>query len=144
MSKGYSVRLEPYESYGEYRQMLKVEHNGKTIIDQSDGGEPEDQSFYRDWAWVPKALEQAYALGREDAEKRTAYLEAGIVSIIEAHENIANQEEERAELDREPDSLREKLRGRAVGRRYVTEKLRALKDGHLIVAVLLPSEVPKP
>lgn len=72
----------------------------------------------------------------EKAEKRMTYLEAGIVRIIEVHEDIATQEEERAALEGEPDALRDKLKGRAYGRRYVTEKLHALKNGHLIV----PSE----
>ena len=30
----------------------------------SDGGEPEDQTLGRDWAWVVPALNAAYELGR--------------------------------------------------------------------------------
>lgn len=30
----------------------------------SDGGEPEDNSFLRDWKWVAPALQEAYELGR--------------------------------------------------------------------------------
>ncbi len=31
----------------------------------SDGGEPEDNSFRRDWSWVAPALAQAFELGRK-------------------------------------------------------------------------------
>lgn len=31
-----------------------------------DGGEPEDQTFGRDWCWVPGALQAAYDRGRND------------------------------------------------------------------------------
>lgn len=31
-----------------------------------DGGEPEDQSFRRDWGWVPDALNEAYRQGLRD------------------------------------------------------------------------------
>jgi hypothetical protein len=30
-----------------------------------DGGEPEDQTFSRDWGWVTGALQDAYQLGRK-------------------------------------------------------------------------------
>lgn len=33
-----------------------------------DGGEPEDQTLVRDWAWVAGALQDAYNEGRHDAE----------------------------------------------------------------------------
>ena len=29
-----------------------------------DGGEPEDQTLWRDWSWVAPALQAAYELGR--------------------------------------------------------------------------------
>lgn len=48
------------------RQTLKATHDGKVLFEERDGGEPEDQSFYRDWSWVPDALKKAYALGLAD------------------------------------------------------------------------------
>lgn len=35
----------------------------------NDGGEPEDNSFGRDWSWVPQALKAAYQKGLEDGKK---------------------------------------------------------------------------
>ena len=34
----------------------------------SDGGEPEDNSFYRDWAWVVGELNAAYERGLKDGK----------------------------------------------------------------------------
>ena len=45
---------------------LKVFRDGHCVMQQSDRGEPEDQSFYRDWSWVPDAIRDAYAYGLED------------------------------------------------------------------------------
>lgn len=67
MSKpNYTVRLDDEEKYGNPYQVLRVERNGVLVEEHSDRGEPEDNSYYRDWAWVSKALEQAYAFGLED------------------------------------------------------------------------------
>lgn len=52
------------------RRKLIIEHNGKIIREEYDGGEPEDQSFYRDWAWVADAIEQAYQLGVKDGSSK--------------------------------------------------------------------------
>lgn len=35
-----------------------------------DGGEPEDNLFYRDWGWVQKELNRAYSQGLIDGEKK--------------------------------------------------------------------------
>jgi hypothetical protein len=51
---------------GEFRNELIVEHNGKVIEEHWDGGEPEDNTFSRDWSWVAGAIERAYKLGLED------------------------------------------------------------------------------
>ena len=61
-TKTYSVKV---ECDGE-RFVLSIMRNYKTIEEHADGGEPEDQSFGRDWSWVPEALEQAYKYGLED------------------------------------------------------------------------------
>jgi len=52
-----------------YRTRMNIIHNGKVIATHYDGGEPEDQSFGRDWNWVPSMIEKAYKLGREDGIK---------------------------------------------------------------------------
>jgi len=62
-------RRDPESRY-DYSDVLKVFHKGKVIIEESDGGEPEDQTFGRDWDWVSTAIEKAYKLGLEDAVKR--------------------------------------------------------------------------
>ena len=48
------------------RSLLRVTHNGEVIRAQTDGGEPEDNRFYRDWSWVADAIEEAYQRGLED------------------------------------------------------------------------------
>ena len=57
------------ENKWEPRTILTVKHNGKLIAEEWDGGEPEDQSFYRDWNWVPDLLQEVYELGRQDSRK---------------------------------------------------------------------------
>lgn len=70
---GYRVHLRAWDD-GSCRsgQELLVYRDERCIRTESDGGEPEDQSFYRDWKWVPKALLEAYAFGLEDGRLRTA------------------------------------------------------------------------
>ena len=62
-----AILREDEESKWEPRCIL--EHNGEIIDEYWDGGEPEDNSFYRDWGWVPGAIEKAYKLGLEDGKK---------------------------------------------------------------------------
>lgn len=66
MSERFKVTLEGNDDGYTFRQILKVVHDGAVLYEESDGGEPEDQSFYRDWRWVPEAIEKAYALGLAD------------------------------------------------------------------------------
>ena len=42
---------------------LTTHRDGLYRIIGSDGGEPEDQTFGRNWAWVAPALEAAYCMG---------------------------------------------------------------------------------
>ena len=42
------------------------------LVEEFDCGEPEDNTFDRDWNWVSGAIEQAYKLGREDVGKEIA------------------------------------------------------------------------
>jgi hypothetical protein len=51
------------------RTVMIVTHKGEVIAEESDGGEPEDNSFDRDWNFVPFLIEKAYKLGREDVEQ---------------------------------------------------------------------------
>ena len=39
-----------------------------------DGGEPEDQTLWRDWSWVVPALHQAYEDGKNDYKSLTENL----------------------------------------------------------------------
>lgn len=63
------------EAYGwkpredDYRMYLFVWYNGKIIRSESDGGEPEDNSFSRDWNWVGSAIEEAYQYGFKDGAR---------------------------------------------------------------------------
>ena len=47
-----------------HRHVLLIKLNGKIIQSECDGGEPEDQSFLRDWSWVKIALLEAYKIGK--------------------------------------------------------------------------------
>ena len=44
--------------------VYRFEDGAPVAVIGTDGGEPEDQSLYRDWRWVPLALQAAYNLGR--------------------------------------------------------------------------------
>ena len=50
--------------------VLVVKNNGKTILSEIDGGEPEDNSFYRNYKWVKRIILMAYTLGKIDGELR--------------------------------------------------------------------------
>lgn len=50
-------------SGSEYAGYLRVEHNGETILLESDAMEPEDAIFYRDLSWVARAIRTAYQIG---------------------------------------------------------------------------------
>lgn len=41
-------------------------HGGKQVLCVYSGGEPEDNTFTRDYDWVEGALKNAYRLGKED------------------------------------------------------------------------------
>ena len=69
----YQVKLEykedsedSYECWGE----LTIYRDGKVIAEHSDRVEPEDNSFYRDWRWIPDAIEQAYRFGIQDGANK--------------------------------------------------------------------------
>ena len=45
---------------------IRVRHDGKTILLESDAIEPEDKTFCRDLSWIAKWLVKAYELGKQD------------------------------------------------------------------------------
>lgn len=53
----------------EYTCLLISSHHTGWRLCERDGGEPEDNSFYRDWSFVPKAILAAYALGVADGKR---------------------------------------------------------------------------
>ena len=65
MTQKFEVTLTE-DDPNEMDQTLRVIRDGEVVLEESDRGEPEDQSFYRDWGWVPGAIERAYAYGVED------------------------------------------------------------------------------
>lgn len=67
MTYRYEVRMESEE--GGPGQTLHVVRDGKVIRSERDYGEPEDNSYYRDWSWVPEALGEAYRFGKEDGRE---------------------------------------------------------------------------
>lgn len=57
---------EHYDDYdGAFFSALVATNNRGDILGliATDGGEPEDQSFRRDWSWVPDELQKAYDAG---------------------------------------------------------------------------------
>ena len=47
---------------------LVVEHDGKVLRVETDGGEPEDNMFFRSYSWIDTALLEAYKCGLKDAK----------------------------------------------------------------------------
>jgi len=72
MSEKFRVFLTDKDEDGQempdYRRRLVIERNGKEVEDHWDGGEPEDNSYGRDWRWVCEAIETAYRFGLEDGK----------------------------------------------------------------------------
>lgn len=62
----YTVTFAEVDNGYDTRTYLQIHYNGKLIQEECDGGEPEDNSFDRDWNWVAKALVEAYNLGYKD------------------------------------------------------------------------------
>ena len=50
----------------EYASYLRVTHEGKTILLESDAMEPEDVMFCRDLRWIPGIIQKAYELGKNE------------------------------------------------------------------------------
>ena len=68
----YKIALKKYEDgddWGCDRTILTIETEDG-VTEYYDCGEPEDNTFGRDWNWVPTELERAYKKGLADAAKQ--------------------------------------------------------------------------
>ena len=54
------------------RSVLRIIRNGKVVREEYDYGEPEDNSFSRDWSWVKDAILDAYEAGKTDEREACA------------------------------------------------------------------------
>lgn len=70
----YEVSVRERDLDYEYCNVLNVTHDGNVIHEHYDHGEPEDNTFYRDWSWVAGALEEAYQLGHIDGVQESQSL----------------------------------------------------------------------
>ena len=52
----------------EYASYIRVLHNGKTVLLESDAMEPEDAIFCRDLSWIQEIILQSYKLGKIDGK----------------------------------------------------------------------------
>jgi hypothetical protein len=61
------TRIDPWTGREDpdYRLFLVIRENGVMVDAWPDHGEPEDNSFGRDWAWVPEQLQHAYQVGKD-------------------------------------------------------------------------------
>lgn len=66
MGNKYHVKVEPVEGDYNFRSRLVITDD-KGERDYWDGGEPEDNSYTRNWSWIADELRNAYARGRIDA-----------------------------------------------------------------------------
>ena len=57
-----------YSRWDEFSSELGIWKDGVLVQTERDGGEPEDNTFGRDWNWVPLALMDAYNKGIEDGK----------------------------------------------------------------------------
>lgn len=67
LKRWFNLNAEEKDYAREDANLLRVTHNGKTILLECDGGEPEDASFFRDYSFVATAIRRAYELGKQDA-----------------------------------------------------------------------------
>lgn len=53
-----------YDRYHDFCTVLVIDWEDGTYQIETDRGEPEDQTFGRDWRWVEPALVKAYHAGK--------------------------------------------------------------------------------
>ncbi len=58
----YELEIEESD-WNEFATVVRVEDDGTRVEVGWFGGEPEDQTYYRNYAWVVPALNDAYNLG---------------------------------------------------------------------------------
>jgi hypothetical protein len=61
--------VEQSEMNDDYRSKLTIIVDNEVSNEFWDGGEPEDNYFFRDWGWVASELERAYKLGFEHGKE---------------------------------------------------------------------------
>lgn len=64
----YKIETKSEDNGYGYRTTLVITDNEEER-GYSDGGEPEDNTFGRDWSWVEMELERAYKAGLRDAKE---------------------------------------------------------------------------
>jgi len=67
----FEITLE-HDDPNEIDLTMRIVRNGEVAWEECDRGEPEDQSFYRDWSWVPDACRASYGYGLEDGREGLA------------------------------------------------------------------------
>ncbi len=69
MEPRYKVEYDGGKSDTDYRSCLQIYVDGALINEYWDGGEPEDNLFFRDYYWIEKELIRAYELGLEHGKE---------------------------------------------------------------------------
>jgi len=67
----FSVTVDDIQKCG--INMLTVIHDSTVIAMHTDRGEPEDNSFFRDYSWIAPLLEKVYRLGIDYGLKNSIY-----------------------------------------------------------------------
>ena len=70
--EGKEVNLES-RGYEEYNALVRFERSLPVEVVAYDGGEPEDNLFTRDWAWVANELNKVYHEGYAEGVKSAHY-----------------------------------------------------------------------
>lgn len=73
------------------RTALVMIIDGREVARRLDGGEPEDNSFGRDWSWVPDAIERAYAEGLKHGRDEPAACDALIIDAFARLQTLAHE-----------------------------------------------------
>lgn len=64
----YEINVECEDAYCD-RNVMTITVDGEVRAQYYDYGEPEDNSFVRDWAWVATELKNAYELGLKEGRE---------------------------------------------------------------------------